>query len=138
MNIKFNALGYDIDLLLHSKLTVVEGNSGEGKTYLAGVLKSLQAQPGMPSQVFIIQSQADMISLAAHAEEAVLVDQMEQYTTSEELLHCIQQYPEKYFIIFLRGQNKIPFGIRNIASLVTQRESDTIKFRLKYLVEVPE
>lgn len=132
MNIKFNDLGYDIDLFLRSKLTVVEGDSGIGKTYLAEVLKALQAQPGVQSQVFVIQSKADMISLAAHSESAVLVDQMEQYTTSEQLLDCIHQNKEKYFLIFLRGQNRIPFGIRNIASLEVQRGEDLIKFRLQY------
>lgn len=137
MHIKFNAIEYDIDLYLRSRLTVVEGNSGEGKTYLANTLRDLQSQRGVIPQVYIIQSHADLVGLSSHDEAAVLVDQMEQYTDSVELLSYLQCNPQKHFLIFLRGQNRIPFGVRNIAHLVVQRQKEIISFRLKYLVEEP-
>ena len=134
MNIQYKFLQYDIDLELKTKLTIVGGDSGTGKTFLAETIKAIQEQPGISSQVFIISSQADLISLNSHKEPVVIVDKMEQFTTSDEILEYIRKNSDRWFIIFLRGDNSIPFGLRNLADLSIQEVNGLFRFRFNYLM----
>lgn len=124
----------DITLNIEQFVTILCGNSGQGKSYLADKIRAIQeSELSIKKPKILVVNCFDLLQLIPHTEcELIIVDRMEQYTRGDEVWQSMLQAPNKYYIICHRGNYKIPFNPEALANVVIKQEVDKLYFSLKY------
>lgn len=124
----------DITLNIEQFITILGGNSGQGKSYLANKIRAIQeSELSIKKPKILVVDSFDLLQLIPHTEcELIIVDRMEQYTSGDEVWLSMLQAPYKYYVIYHRGNCKIPFNPQGLADVIIQQKADKLYFSLKY------
>ena len=125
----------NIQLEVKQYVTLICNHSGQGKTLLASKIRAIQERAlvsNITPDILIVDS-IDLLKAVSTSDcSLVIIDKMEQYAFNQQVEHCIEANPDKYFIVFLRGPYDLPFGPHSLAELVITRNADTLSFTLEY------
>ncbi len=121
----------DITLNLRQRITLIGGDSGQGKSLLAAKIRSIQERQ-LISDVLVVDSRELLQTMSYTQCKLIIIDRMEQYTHDDEVWQAMLQTQDKFFIIYPRGICKIPFTPESLADIVVTKTDDKLCFSLRY------
>ena len=121
----------DITLNLKQRITLIGGDSGQGKSFLAAKIRSIQERQ-LTSDALIVDSRELLQAMPYTQCKLIIIDRMEQYTHDDEVWQAMLQTQDKFFIIYPRGACNIPFTPESLADIVVTKTDGKLCFSLRY------
>ena len=121
----------DITLNLEQYVTLVCGDSGQGKSFLADKIQSIQEQQ-RSHDILIVNNYELLQMMPMYPCQLVIIDRMEQYSSGDEVWQQMLKAPGRFYIVYPRGNCCIPFNHKALASIVVDNRKDKLYFSLKY------
>lgn len=126
-----------IDVCLKRRLTVVGDDSATGKTFLVNKIESFQRRFHIWSDIKTVSTPVEFDEINRSVCKVVIIDKMEQYlhmTPGEDnvITKCLQENPDKTFLIFSRSALYIPYSLFDLATIQTYVQDQILHFTLHY------
>lgn len=132
IHVSFKDEGIAIDLNLKRRVTLVTGDSGTGKTFLVNRIREIQARYPQTTQAFIADSLQLFNLIPSASESVIIIDKADQYLAGTQLVNCVADIRDKYFIIFARSGIEVPGTLHDAAKLEWEKTDNTMQAGLKY------
>lgn len=110
-----------LDLVLHGKITIMNGNSGTGKTYVIDTLRELKQVPGMTDKYPILN---DILLIDVDAEVREFIGQVEKGELTDKII-MVDEADVKGMLTDKRLKSVIENDLANVYLLMLRGSSLT-------------
>lgn len=123
----------DICITAVQRVNIILNDSGIGKTFLTKRITAIQDQNRLKDispEILVVNNFALLESIKISSCPLVIIDKMEQYSFHEEVAACINENPDKIFIIFYRGNERIGINPGGLIKLCVEQEGGKMSFKI--------
>lgn len=123
----------DICISTNQRVNLVMGDSGTGKTFLVKRIIAIQDQNrlrGISPEILVVTNFALLEYVKFSSCSLVVVDKMEQYSFHGDVAKCVNENPNKVFIIFYRGDERIGINPGGLINIFVEQSKNKMCFKV--------
>ena len=128
---------YSLNLNLHCGMTVILGDSGEGKTFMCSQIKKIQERSTIinTKDILVVDNYQLFTKCYLFDVSLIIFDKTEVYCRDNDLVDILQKCGNKDTLIFYRGECFLPYLPSSVAFLHTAKNGNIIEQSITYLGE---
>lgn len=123
----------DICITTNQRVNMIMNDSGTGKTFLAKRIIAIQDRnrlKGISPEILVVNNFALLESVKVSSCSLIIIDKMEQYSFHEEVAKCVNENPDKIFIIFYRGNERIGINPGGLIRICIEQKGNKMNFKI--------